>query len=87
MADLARLPAFATTRKVMDVVDALGALSGSVDASRPGGIVVQFPVSGLGDPSIIADSACRSFIDAGFQPVTMDVNDRTARFVITDLAA
>ena len=75
-------PATIRCRKAMDVVDQLGALSGSVDASNPDCVVVQFPSRGLGDLPNIVDRAASGFRAAGFQPLTMDVNDNTARFTM-----
>lgn len=80
-------PAFTRLKTVMRVVDSLGAATGSADARDGNRIVVSFPVAGLGDPSTIADSACRAFRAAGLQPGFMNVNDRTATFHLQDLAA
>lgn len=75
-------PAALRCRRAMDVVDQLGAISGSVDATNPERVVVQFPSRGLGDLSSIVERAQNGFRDAGFQPLTMDVNDNTARFTM-----
>ena len=75
-------PAARRCRKAMDVVDQLGAVSGSVDATNPERVVVQFPSRGLGDLSGLVERANTGFRDAGFQPLTMDVNDNTARFTM-----
>lgn len=74
-------------RKVMDVVDSLGAVTGSADARDPKRIVVRFPTRGLGDIGVLTRTACGRFKDAGFQPLTMNVNDNDAQFVIEDVAA
>jgi hypothetical protein len=75
-------PAAIRCRKAMNVVDTLGAASGSVDATNPDRVVVQFPSHGLGDIDKLVDRAADGFRAAGFQPLTMDVNDRTARFTM-----
>lgn len=87
MADLARMPAFVSCRQVMKVVDIFAPQSGYVDASNPSAIVVRFPVASLGHPRTVADSAIRSFADAGYDLVRDDSNDRDASLVLRDRMA
>lgn len=75
-------PASIRCRKAMTVIDDLGAKSGSVDATNPERVVVQFPSRGLGDLSGLVARAQTGFRAAGFTPLTMDVNDATARFTM-----
>lgn len=87
MTDLARMPAFVSCRQVMKVVDIFAPQSGYVDASNPSAIVVRFPVANLGHPRAVADSAIRSFDDAGFDLVRDDSDDRDASLVLRDRMA
>lgn len=74
-------------KAVMRIVDSLGAISGSADARDADRIVVTFPLTGLGDPGTVAESACRAFQEAGFLPGFMNVSDRSATFHVRQLAA
>lgn len=77
-------PSFDAAKSVVDMFDTG---HGTIDASDPQRIVVEFDASRAGHPETIAESACRSFRDVGLQPLTMNVDDRTARFTLRDLAA
>ena len=82
--DAAGHASFAAARKVVDMFDSS---RGSIDARNPSRIVVEFDAARAGCPSMIAESACRSFRDVGLIPLTMNVTDRTAHFTLRDVAA
>lgn len=75
---------FGTCRRLISVVDTFGAKGGSIDARNPRAISVSFPATGLGNPRAVADSALRSFRDAGYDLVSDTSNDDEVRFVLSD---
>lgn len=83
MTDLSTTP-FGTCRRLMSVVEIFGTGRGSIDARDPHAISISFPATGLGHPRAVADSALRSFRNAGYDLVSDASNDDEVRFVLSD---